>query len=255
MESVRNFEQWQSQRNQLQGAMQQFNQRYLYSASMLSAENDPLGPLPPGWERRVDSTDRVYFVNHNTKTTQWEDPRTQGTKGPQIAYERSFRWKLAHFRYLCQSNALPSHVKITVSRQTLFEDSFQQWEVIEPLRKFTVSAPCWENFPPTSCANVREKSNIVKTITNHLKRLFLYFHPGNITSNTCNVLLYTNFSTVSMEVGQTGRSSLCKEDNVLCASHRRCHRHFTQGKIKMYFLYFLKMFLTLKKENKCTQHI
>lgn len=31
MESVRNFEQWQSQRSQLQGAMQQFNQRYLYS--------------------------------------------------------------------------------------------------------------------------------------------------------------------------------------------------------------------------------
>ncbi|XP_075682149.1 NEDD4-like E3 ubiquitin-protein ligase WWP1 isoform X2 [Rhinoderma darwinii] len=176
MESVRNFEQWQStQRNQLQGAMQQFNQRYLYSASMLSAENDPLGPLPPGWERRVDSTDRVYFVNHNTKTTQWEDPRTQGlqnedplpegweirytregvkyfvdhntktttfndprtgkssvTKGPQIAYERSFRWKLAHFRYLCQSNALPSHVKITVSRQTLFEDSFQQIMALKP---------------------------------------------------------------------------------------------------------------------------
>ncbi|XP_075069850.1 NEDD4-like E3 ubiquitin-protein ligase WWP1 isoform X2 [Mixophyes fleayi] len=175
MESVRNFEQWQSQRNQLQGAMQQFNQRYLYSASMLSAENDPLGPLPPGWERRVDSTDRVYFVNHNTKTTQWEDPRTQGlqnedplpegweirytregvkyfvdhntktttfndprtgkssvTKGPHIAYERSFRWKLAHFRYLCQSNALPSHVKITVSRQTLFEDSFQQIMALKP---------------------------------------------------------------------------------------------------------------------------
>uniref|UniRef100_A0A8D0HKY4 E3 ubiquitin-protein ligase n=1 Tax=Sphenodon punctatus TaxID=8508 RepID=A0A8D0HKY4_SPHPU len=175
MESVRNFEQWQSQRNQLQGAMQQFNQRYLYSASMLSAENDPLGPLPPGWERRVDSNDRVYFVNHNTKTTQWEDPRTQGlqnedplpegweirytregvryfvdhntrtttfndprtgkssvNKDPQIAYERSFRWKLAQFRYLCQSNALPSHVKINVSRQTLFEDSFQQIMALKP---------------------------------------------------------------------------------------------------------------------------
>uniref|UniRef100_A0A3P9KCB0 HECT-type E3 ubiquitin transferase n=1 Tax=Oryzias latipes TaxID=8090 RepID=A0A3P9KCB0_ORYLA len=175
MESVRNFEQWQSQRSQLQGAMHQFNQRYLYSASMMTAENDPLGPLPPGWERRVDSNDRVYFVNHNTKTTQWEDPRTQGlqnedplpegweirytregvryfvdhntrtttfsdprtgkssvTKGPQIAYERSFRWKLAHFRYLCQSNALPSHVKINVSRQTLFEDSFQQIMALKP---------------------------------------------------------------------------------------------------------------------------
>lgn len=176
VESVRNFEQWQSQRSQLQGAMQQFNQRYLYSASMLAAENDPYGPLPPGWEKRVDSTDRVYFVNHNTKTTQWEDPRTQGLQneeplpegweirytregvryfvdhntrtttfkdprngkssvtkgGPQIAYERSFRWKLAHFRYLCQSNALPSHVKINASRQTLFEDSFQQIMALKP---------------------------------------------------------------------------------------------------------------------------
>uniref|UniRef100_A0A8C0L1S7 E3 ubiquitin-protein ligase n=1 Tax=Canis lupus dingo TaxID=286419 RepID=A0A8C0L1S7_CANLU len=174
MESVRNFEQWQSQRNQLQGAMQQFNQRYLYSASMLAAENDPYGPLPPGWEKRVDSTDRVYFVNHNTKTTQWEDPRTQGLQneeplpegweirytregvryfvdhntrtttfkdprngkssvtkgGPQIAYERSFRWKLAHFRYLCQ--VLQCHVKINVSRQTLFEDSFQQIMALKP---------------------------------------------------------------------------------------------------------------------------
>uniref|UniRef100_A0A673CDC2 E3 ubiquitin-protein ligase n=1 Tax=Sphaeramia orbicularis TaxID=375764 RepID=A0A673CDC2_9TELE len=163
MESVRNFEQWQSQRSQLQGAMHQFNQRYLYSASMMSAENDPLGPLPPGWERRVDSNDRVYFVNHNTKTTQWEDPRTQGLQnedplpeGWEIRYTRegvryfvdhntrtttfkhisyfwrSFRWKLAHFRYLCQSNALPSHVKITVSRQTLFEDSFQQIMALKP---------------------------------------------------------------------------------------------------------------------------
>uniref|UniRef100_A0A8D2N6L9 HECT-type E3 ubiquitin transferase n=1 Tax=Zonotrichia albicollis TaxID=44394 RepID=A0A8D2N6L9_ZONAL len=167
MESVRNFEQWQSQRNQLQGAMQQFNQRYLYSVNGFFS----FFPL----ERRVDSNDRVYFVNHNTKTTQWEDPRTQGlqnedplpegweirytregvryfvdhntrtttfndprtgkssvNKGPQIAYERSFRWKLAHFRYLCQSNALPSHVKINVSRQTLFEDSFQQIMALKP---------------------------------------------------------------------------------------------------------------------------
>lgn len=42
------------------------------------------------------------------------------------AYERSFRWKLSQFRYLCQSNALPSHIKITVTRQTLFEDSYHQ---------------------------------------------------------------------------------------------------------------------------------
>lgn len=42
------------------------------------------------------------------------------------AYERSFRWKLSQFRFLCQTNALPNHIKISVSRQTLFEDSYHQ---------------------------------------------------------------------------------------------------------------------------------
>ena len=32
-ESVRNYEEWQHQRNQLQGAMQQFNQRFIYGVS------------------------------------------------------------------------------------------------------------------------------------------------------------------------------------------------------------------------------
>uniref|UniRef100_A0A8D1T7E5 E3 ubiquitin-protein ligase n=1 Tax=Sus scrofa TaxID=9823 RepID=A0A8D1T7E5_PIG len=113
MESVRNFEQWQSQRNQLQGAMQQFNQRYLYSASMLAAENDPYGPLPPGWEKRVDSTDRVYFVNHNTKTTQWEDPRTQGLQNEEPLPEGwEIRYTREGVRYFVDHN----------TRTTTFKD-------------------------------------------------------------------------------------------------------------------------------------
>lgn len=35
LESVRNYEQWQLQRSQLQGAMQQFNQRFIYGVSNL----------------------------------------------------------------------------------------------------------------------------------------------------------------------------------------------------------------------------
>ncbi|XP_039988754.1 NEDD4-like E3 ubiquitin-protein ligase WWP2 isoform X2 [Xiphias gladius] len=132
-ESVRNYQQWQSQRSQLQGAMHQFSQRFLYQPSGALVENDPLGPLPPGWEKRQDNG-RVYFVNHNTRTTQWDDPRTQGSRqgGSPGAYDRSFRWKYHQFRFLCHSNALPSHVKISVSRQTLFEDSFQQIMNVKP---------------------------------------------------------------------------------------------------------------------------
>lgn len=174
LESVRNYEQWQLQRSQLQGAMQQFNQRFIYGnqdlfATSQNKEFDPLGPLPPGWEKRTDSNGRVYFVNHNTRITQWEDPRSQGQlnekplpegwemrftvdgipyfvdhnrrattyidprtgksaldNGPQIAYVRDFKAKVQYFRFWCQQLAMPQHIKITVTRKTLFEDSFQQ---------------------------------------------------------------------------------------------------------------------------------
>jgi len=33
-------------------------------------------PLPPGWQMMFDnSTGRHFFVDHNTKTTTWDDPR------------------------------------------------------------------------------------------------------------------------------------------------------------------------------------
>ena len=37
-----------------------------------------LGPLPEGWEKRLDPNMRPYFVNHQSRVTQWQDPRTQG---------------------------------------------------------------------------------------------------------------------------------------------------------------------------------
>lgn len=36
-----------------------------------------LGPLPPGWEPAKTPQGQMYFMNHITKTTQWEDPRIQ----------------------------------------------------------------------------------------------------------------------------------------------------------------------------------
>ncbi|KAJ1561566.1 hypothetical protein HK096_004202 [Nowakowskiella sp. JEL0078] len=41
-----------------------------------SSTNTPLsGPLPSGWEQRFTPEGRPYFVDHNTRTTSWMDPR------------------------------------------------------------------------------------------------------------------------------------------------------------------------------------
>lgn len=58
--------------------------------------------------------------------------RVKGSFGVPLQYERSFRWKLGQFRYLCQSNSLQGHVKINVSRETLFEDSYNQLSRLQP---------------------------------------------------------------------------------------------------------------------------
>jgi atrophin-1 interacting protein 3 (BAI1-associated protein 1) len=36
---------------------------------------DGLGPLPPNWEIATTPDGQVYFIDHNTDTTHWEDPR------------------------------------------------------------------------------------------------------------------------------------------------------------------------------------
>ncbi len=58
-----------------------------------------VGPLPSSWEMRITSTRPIYFVDHNTCTTTWDDPRlpsTVDTDAPR--YERDYRWKILSFR-------------------------------------------------------------------------------------------------------------------------------------------------------------
>ncbi|VDM01522.1 unnamed protein product [Schistocephalus solidus] len=114
---------------------------------------DDLGPLPEGYERRRDQNGRVYYVNHITRTTQWEDPRQSTAPLPdgwEMRYtsdvflffclpfhSTSTQWtldrKVASFRYLCHANSANStKVEIKVSRTNLLVDSFRQLIALPP---------------------------------------------------------------------------------------------------------------------------
>ncbi|KAH6566380.1 hypothetical protein BASA60_009515 [Batrachochytrium salamandrivorans] len=61
-------------------------------SSMSSAVDAPaqtavasLGPLPAGWEQRITPEGRSYFVDHNTRTTTWLDPRRVQQQQPNRA--------------------------------------------------------------------------------------------------------------------------------------------------------------------------
>ncbi|XP_040595935.1 E3 ubiquitin-protein ligase NEDD4 isoform X4 [Mesocricetus auratus] len=94
-------------------------------------DND-LGPLPPGWEERTHTDGRVFYINHNTKKTQWEDPRTQNTQnlattGPAVPYSRDYKRKYEFFRRkLKKQNDIPNKFEMKLRRANVLEDSYRR---------------------------------------------------------------------------------------------------------------------------------
>lgn len=86
-----------------------------------------LGPLPSGWEMRLTNTARVYFVDHNTKTTTWDDPRLPSSLDQNVPqYKRDFRRKLVYFRSQPALRITSGQCHIKVRRDAIFEDSYAE---------------------------------------------------------------------------------------------------------------------------------
>lgn len=86
-----------------------------------------LGALPSGWEMRLTNTARVYFVDHNTKTTTWDDPRLPSSLDQGVPqYKRDFRRKLIYFRSQPGLRIMSGQCHVKVRRGAIFEDSFAE---------------------------------------------------------------------------------------------------------------------------------
>jgi hypothetical protein len=106
------------------------------------------------WEERYTQSGRKFFVNHRTRITQWEDPRTglrsdepavevsapcsqQGSEKPAeleqrcraslqaVPYSRDFNQKKAQFRRVLLSTQPSGQFDLPVRRAHILEDSFR----------------------------------------------------------------------------------------------------------------------------------
>ncbi|KAG0263617.1 hypothetical protein BG011_008467 [Mortierella polycephala] len=100
------------------------------ATSQVSVHQQPvsqLGALPSGWEMRLTNTARVYFVDHNTKTTTWDDPRLPSSLDQNVPqYKRDFRRKLIYFRSQPALRPVPGQCHIKVRRSHIFEDAYHE---------------------------------------------------------------------------------------------------------------------------------
>jgi len=84
-----------------------------------------LGPLPSGWEMRLMSTSRIYFVDYNTNTTTWDDPRLPSSLDTNVPqHQRDFRRKLIYFRSQPAMRGPTGNVHIKARRNCKFEDYY-----------------------------------------------------------------------------------------------------------------------------------
>ncbi|RXM32529.1 E3 ubiquitin-protein ligase SMURF1 [Acipenser ruthenus] len=124
--------------------------QWYFRRDLNSVSCEDLGPLPPGWEVRSTVSGRIYFVDHNNRTTQFTDPRlhhimsqhsqvkesgqqlpVQTEVPPEdgegelpVRYERDLVQKLKLLRHeLSLQQPQAGHCRIEVSREEIFEYS------------------------------------------------------------------------------------------------------------------------------------
>uniref|UniRef100_A0A8C5I5M0 E3 ubiquitin-protein ligase n=1 Tax=Gouania willdenowi TaxID=441366 RepID=A0A8C5I5M0_GOUWI len=106
-----------------------------------------LGPLPPGWEERVHSDGRIFYIDHNTKTTQWDDPRLQNAAitGPAVPYSRDYKQKYEYFRKkLTKPANIPNRFEMKLRRNAVLEDSYRR--ILSVKRPDLLKARLWVEF-------------------------------------------------------------------------------------------------------------
>ncbi|XP_033243196.1 E3 ubiquitin-protein ligase Nedd-4 isoform X5 [Drosophila miranda] len=89
---------------------------------------DDLGPLPEGWEERVHTDGRVFYIDHNTRTTQWEDPRLSNPNiaGQAVPYSRDYKQKYEYFKsHIRKPTNVPNKLEIRIRRTSILEDSYR----------------------------------------------------------------------------------------------------------------------------------
>ncbi len=92
-----------------------------------SAFNSQPGPLPSGWEMRLRANGEVYFVDHNTKTTSYDDPRIPSSLYEGLPqYKRDLRRKEIYFRSQPVMRLPSGNCQIRTRRSHVFEDGYMQ---------------------------------------------------------------------------------------------------------------------------------
>uniref|UniRef100_A0A8C8LLL6 HECT-type E3 ubiquitin transferase n=1 Tax=Oncorhynchus tshawytscha TaxID=74940 RepID=A0A8C8LLL6_ONCTS len=119
-----------------------------------SLDPTDLGPMPPNVMSllklkisEVHSDGRIFYIDHNTKNTQWDDPRLQNSAitGPAVPYSRDYKQKYEYFRKKMKKPAdIPNRFEMKLRRNAVLEDSYRR--ILSIKRADFLKARLWVEF-------------------------------------------------------------------------------------------------------------
>nr|XP_029709788.1 transcriptional coactivator yorkie-like isoform X1 [Aedes albopictus] len=121
----------QQQQAQQQAAQQQSltRQAILHSRGRsydVSNQHAVYGDLPPGWEQAKTQDGRIYYLNHNTRTTTWEDPRITAAMQQESLFQQQQQSSVETlFNTGSQTLLSPTISSPTPTNNVVFSDSIE----------------------------------------------------------------------------------------------------------------------------------
>uniref|UniRef100_A0A8C1Z8U6 E3 ubiquitin-protein ligase n=1 Tax=Cyprinus carpio TaxID=7962 RepID=A0A8C1Z8U6_CYPCA len=102
----------------------------------VSLDPTDLGPLPPGWEERVHSDGRIFYIDHS----KWHIHEHEA-----VPYSRDYKQKYEYFRKKLKKPAdIPNRFELNVRRNAVLEDSYRR--ILSVKRSDLLKARLWVEF-------------------------------------------------------------------------------------------------------------
>uniref|UniRef100_A0AAX7TLL4 HECT-type E3 ubiquitin transferase n=1 Tax=Astatotilapia calliptera TaxID=8154 RepID=A0AAX7TLL4_ASTCA len=106
-----------------------------------SMEPGDLGPLPPGWEERVHTDGRTFYIDHSKIPF----PRLHLVMCAAVPYSREFKQKYDYFRKKLKKPAdIPNRFEMKLHRNNIFEESYRR--IMSLKRPDVLKARLWIEF-------------------------------------------------------------------------------------------------------------
>uniref|UniRef100_A0A2K6LSD4 E3 ubiquitin-protein ligase n=1 Tax=Rhinopithecus bieti TaxID=61621 RepID=A0A2K6LSD4_RHIBE len=114
------------------------------AACHLQQQQEP-SPLPPGWEERQDILGRTYYVNHESRRTQWKRPTPQDN----LTDAENGNIQLQAQRAFTTRRQISEETESVDNRE-----SSENWEIIREDEATMYSSQAFPSLPPSSNLDV-----------------------------------------------------------------------------------------------------